>query len=747
MKIVAASSDSIELTQHAGDLHPSNSPKLNKSNLFSEKVAPRLTSFAATNPIGAAVTGLAILLFAATSGSVAVAFAGPLGAVCFAAIPVGLVLLTQGVRAYRANKIPDFPKTQAIQKLESVKNLEMLLRPVIDQAFADLPRCIAIEMSRLPRITDDVVQHYNTTIEQLQRDQAQTASMLSLHKVFDGIKSLTDQHWDLHDRYLNAENFNSCARKLILEKLDQFQQQDGLDQLLLTSVVPSSIPAQSVLGISQRESFALNRITECFIRECLESKSSLSLKHDSLEEELIKSRSGAERKKAYISTCDAMADSVKVLYREFDRFVRRAGELPDMNRVQHILMNLGDSRVKLDEQARQSSPSMQAANEWLLRQKTNFNDRINEVFDELPAVSREAFRNALLNTYLQEAGNLKTAWVQDLTAFSGAHYQLEQIRQNENKIPPISVDESRLWLKTGLDGLREVIMSNDFSDLRDALDDNRSGTPLTDTRLREHIQNLAGSEMLNNLRDEHRAAVLDVLAAYGEKTVCLLRGYGLQILSGDKYGGLSDTKQVEDGYKGADRLRSALDGWLSAYAPANSINKVDLQENIDSTKDTRFKSQSNSFMNPKRRFIVLSDYHTDSGRGAMAHELAHALDAALAMQLNLLLGDRLVSKPWYFSDLYTNIQVEYKKIKEKRQGITTDAHKNARELLAESAAAYLSLSHGFERTYAKPRNAIKSRDNLWKQHPVIAQFLDEVLRAPDKVFRAAATPPLRRGHP
>ena len=590
------------------------------------------------------------------------------------------------------------PNDRLVEKPRSPKTV---INKAINQAFDSLPNRIQLEMSKLPRITPELARRYNTTVAQLQTDQVQAIKTVSLHTVLDQLKSATDEHWDRHSRQAQKSEINSYAQSAILDKLARLQTEQGLNALV-AQAAKGKVEPQSIYGLSQREFFALNRISESMIRKCLYQAISLPT-----AQSCSLSREDIER--AQIQGDNTMAKVIESLYMAFDKFVRPNDAEPDMTQVRRLLGDTSNDPV---------------ATQWLQDQQSSFNQQINDAFQPFGENAGIAAQT-ILAAHLQQAGNLRTAFVQDRSAFAGARQKLEQVRQEVSKREAVGTSDLKDWLQIGLQGIREMIEDphSEFADLREAQDDNRAGTPWKDGRLHQHMNNMLNPRMLAQVGPHQRAAVLDALAAYGEKAVKLLNESGVSIrTSSEEYvppePPPEPPRDEENGSAGPAACVKEKKIYDSPY-PRIDHGKLPVTFN------------TNSHYCVETRNIKLDENHTEVLRNVAVHELGHALDAAIAKQIEY---------PVLFTDRHINLKTEYDNAKKDNTMITTYAQTDHREMFAESASAYMGVGYGHDSTFAKPVGSIKSRENLQARHPVTAQFLDEVLRAPTKAVRAANTP-------
>ena len=616
-------------------------------------------------------------------------------------IAVGFVVYAAGLfypKKTRQGMEVGGPNDRLVEKPESP---ETVIKQSIDQAFDSLPNRIQLEMSKLPRITPELARRYNTTVAQLQTDQVQAIKTVSLHTVLDQLKSATDEHWDRHSRQAQKSEINSYAQSAILDKLARLQTEQGLNALV-AQAAKSNVEPQSTYGLSQREFFALNRIADGLIRNCLSQKKARSIFLDlvPVNERTFFLSVVPVARRAQIKGDHAMAMAMESLYMAFDKFVRPNDAEPDMTQVRRLHGDTSNDSV---------------AKQWLQDQQSSFNKQINDAFKPF-GKSAGYFAKVVLEGYLQQAGKLKTAFTQDKAAFAGARQKLEQVRQEVSKNDAIGTRHLKGLLQIGLQGIREMIEDPhcEFADLRQAQDDNRSGTPWKDSRLHQHVENMADPNMLAQVRPHQRAAVLDALAAYGEKTVKLLNEDGLTIRTG--------TKDIRTGTEEKPVFLRAF------FSRKKNIYNSPYQSQFNGKLAVPLRSIS-YFSTDKK--ILLDETHTEVLRNVAVHELGHALDSAIAKQIEY---------PVLFTDRYINLKTEYDNAKKDKTMITRYAQMDQREMFAESASAYMGVGCGYDSTFAKPVGSIKSRENLQARHPVTAQFLDEVLRAPSKAVRAANTP-------
>lgn len=651
-----------------------------QSSSASESSASGLQTAGHESPFAKAVAKIALpmlyRLSYALSASGVVCAKFDMSKIAYSLVAVGLLLR---FCLLKGNKVGG-PNDTMIEKPQSP---ETVIKQSIDQAFDSLPNRIQLEMSKLPNITPERARRYNTTVDQLQTDQVQAIKIVSLHTVLDHLKSATDEHWDRHNRQAQKSEINAYAKSAILDKLTQLQNEEGLGSLV-AQAAKTNVAPQSQYGVSQREFFALNRIAEGLIRNCLTQTPAVLTDRFWVPVASIAQSRGDH----------AMTKAIESLYMAFDEFVRPNDAEPDMTRVSRLLGDTSNDPV---------------AKQWLGDQQSSFNKQINNAFKPFGKYAGN-FAKVVLEGYLQQAGKLKTAFVQDRPAFSGARQKLEQVRQEASKNGAFRTQDLKGWLQTGLQGIREMIEDPtvEFSDQREAQDDNRSGTPWKDSRLHQHVENMANPKMLARVRPHQRAAVLDALAAYGEKTVKLFNEDGVTIRTG-REGYLLAVPDVNDKKEEIH------------YSPYQGIGNGKLAGPLVVA----------SHYVPLTKRVTLSHYHTEVLRDVAVHELGHALDGAIAKQ-------RYSAE--FFTERYTNLRTEFKNAKKDKTMITRYAQMNHHEMFAESAAAYMGTGNGSDSTFAKPEGSIKSRENLQARHPVTAQFLDEVLRAPNKAVRAANTP-------
>lgn len=449
----------------AGDAVQTKTVMLDRSNFFSKHINHRINSFVQKRPLLAVVAGIGMVL--ASIAIVAIAGAVPAFALPALVIPVslgclliGLSLVLKGLK-----RVPveiGQPKLVSVEKPVSAREA---LEHAVNKAFDKLPTLLATELGKLPAITPELAARYNTTEDQLLTELTQAANMVVVHSVLQSVKSAADCYWDRNSRKQDAAVINAEASQAIKNKLRHYQDKDNLSNWVSKAVLPDE---QNTVGVSQKEYFALHRIADHFIQQCLPARKPGESQEDhetaSADEKKIAERSGAERKDAFIKARNAMQRAMESLYLAFDKQVRTPGKRDvDMNRVNALTGQLpGVGQTSINGTAALAKPNEleNQASQWLATQLKDFSESLSKAFDDFPEDIRDSYRNVMLRYHLQHVGSLSSVSAREEHAYTAALETLMQKRQQNCEKNSVDHDMLEGHMKNGLGALRQIIEHN-----------------------------------------------------------------------------------------------------------------------------------------------------------------------------------------------------------------------------------------------------------------------------------------------
>lgn len=677
--------------------HEDKLTELNKSNFFSTHLSPKISGFAEKRPLVAVAIGIGATIASIIGGAVLSVTIGPVGSVAFLGIPIGVAMIIRGHHfASKPIKIDPINNTP--------KNPTKTLRLIVDHAFENLSSLLLKQYLALPKITDSLATAYCTTTTQLATDYHQGLSSAGVYEVINNINNQIDRLWSRSKRLENTPQINQLLQQLVNQKLTSLQQS------ISETDFPTLIRANNHVGVCQKEFFALHRLSDLSLQKILaELPDQISTKQAYAA---IEHQSGVILKNAYICLTKGLEKAMLELVEQFDTQIR-----PDSaNRPNQEILNQITSSIDL--------ANITGTSNWIGQIAESFAKTVNEAANNISVESRSAFLKVFLEAHIQKTGDLSSAWNRNMAVYNLAFQQLNQNRREIPTIESHTAKECFSVINSALNNMIQTVEKIGVGNLREAYDNNRSGVVWKDTRLHQHIAKLAGQRMINKVRPEHLSSTLEALAEYGQKTIELFRSKGLRIESKARFAGLEDFPQSTK----QSKLSSSCA--RETFKPRRKIPDPLVRSGAYQALLNYKNSLANSLFSPEENKVYLSDINSSNMLYTVGHELGHALDHNISNQ-------HRGYKETYFSQKDAKLQNEFLRVVASHSGATTYSEADIQEFFAESCAISQNAP-GFFGSYVQPYADIYTLENLKDKHPNIAQFLEEVKRAPDMVLRAAS---------
>lgn len=670
---------------------------------------------------------------------------------------------------------PPAPKDEP-RKLSGAE--EKWIEDAVQKAFDALPARLVKEMANMPEVTNELVRlssphglkserEHKQLAAQLKADRATAVGMIALHTVMKHIVAVRNRRWVGDELDRMSGHIDDFAQQAIQRKLAQLSGKGAGRKTLMAQVAKAAGKPRPhyTVGLSAREEFALQSMSEVLMRRCLPRKGTSCSTHDTPSHRrfFLANRDVEEIRAAYLAFNQHMGAAFGEMFDAFDKRVR------------------GGSLVAVDQRELRKLTSALQAQEpvpepWLDEQQERLAKALDAAARCLPEESREAWKAAYIAQFLggHEQGhfpypleplsgadanawnnacqeqeknghqlgvalertceslppNLRKEWkekyleihhqrgdLNGIAASAAALWKIREKRMNEAaRMPARKVDpnEAQQWLQQAIDMLNNTMenVPTCFSDLRAAYDEpDHSTVPWKDTRGQEAIARIAGKRMLKGLRPEHRAGTLEALSAYGPSAVKWLRRGKLRIVS----------RPLEKSVVTKERWNK---GYAMALEQQGKAKKVLFSDHrhtdISFSVGAHYASRHKSFETHK---IVLGVDSTPDSYFTVTHELGHAVDFALTGKNRYVRIDA-------FSDKHKGLRKEHEDANKNTRGITQYAETNRHEFFAESAVSYLGHEkRGYTTTRKLPGRSPYCADNLRAQHPATYKLLDTMFRS------------------
>jgi hypothetical protein len=658
------------------------------------------------------------------------------------------------------------------------------IEDAVQKAFDALPAKLVKEMANMPEVTDELVrlsspqelkseQEHRQLAAQLKADRSTAVGMIALHTVMKHIVAVRNKRWVGAELDRMSGQIDACAEAAIKHKLAQLSGQGaGMKKLMAQTVKEAGKPRPHyAVGLSAREEFALQSMSEVLMRRCLPQKGTPYTPAE--RRNFLAQRPVEEIRAAYLAFNQHMGAAFGEVFDAFDKRVR------------------GDSLVAVDQRKLRKLASALQAQEWvpgswLDGQQQRLAKALDNAAKGLPEESRDAWKEAYIAQFL--GGHEQGHWPYPLTPLSDAdsdawynacleqeknghqlgaalqrsceslpphlrkewkekyldiHHQcgnlngiaasaaalwhIREKRMNEAaRMPQKKVDpnQAQQWLQQAIETLDKSMgelepeakvrrdVPTRFSDLREAYDEpDHSAAPWKDTRNQEAIATIAGKTMLKSLRPEHRAGTLEALAAYGPSAVKWLRRGKLRIVSCPPEKCVVTTEQRDKSYE-----KSQAQERKSPTAFSSDFRFTNKSFDVGAYYASSYKALE------KHRIILGADSTSDS-YCVVTHELGHAVDSALT-------GKNRYSRTEAFSDKHKGLRQEHEDARKNASGITRYAETDRHEFFAESAVSFLGLEkRGYTTNRKLPGRSPYNADNLRVQHPATYNLLDTMFRS------------------
>lgn len=669
--------------------------------------------------------------------------------------------------------IPNFPLKRLFKPIAWAKpvNAERWLNKVIDSAMRDLPTKVLDEMSKFPPIDHALAEQHGTTVFKLMSDYEHLAATHATYHLANAVNDAMNKDWGPAARQMADQKITAMAHKLILQKLDQTLNPKQLNSLTEST---GNIARSGVQGaINQKEAFALSQLTDALVGHVLvESKlaDDFSRFRETVMDEfkvsdnpygrvakewaddanpyyqmldelghirysyngppddkssaginrVLSNLSPTELKQVHLKLFSALENGLSNFHQAYDQFIK--SDLPPY----------GESPTKVSElmkaaQGDATAGQSKEAGQWLEAQKNQFRSTVDEALHGLNSRTRGVLLATIVAPHLQKLGNTYTAQARNLPAIQSAVDCLDRSRAQVKQISGSSggFSERKWMLQSAFVGVKNTLSKFDFSEVRQAYADNRSGYATKDTGMQRHIEQVAGPDMLKGVAPMHRKFVLSALADYGQGVTSFLRRKGVKVRTLEEGKGLSDRPQrsFEQVYSNYVQPSARRSTFYTRKQHAETLTSIPATSNMVSYESENlglphFDNRNNQ--------VVMSRLFSSGGEYFAAHELGHAVDFALGQDQGR-----------FFSPSNPSMMQEYRQNLRDQDGLTVYGQSHMLETFAESAAAFLN-QHGSGSTHEPwaGHNDLFSRENLKDRQPVVESFLDEVIRNPDKPERA-----------